>query len=166
MKYRGLMLAAGLLCLTGCAPADDAGQRDVTATNSGQSLREGPRWPFWPAAMRIHPLSRLVTSPGETPQTVIEARVEFLDREGHTTKGYGTVDIDLLDAGQPGASSRVHWGLDLRTLEVNAHHFDDVTRTYLFKLDANDNLPERPQLIVRFESVDGERLQAVRELRR
>ena len=162
MNYRGLALVAGLAWLTGCAATEQPASSGANESRTAEQTR----WPFWPTAMRLHPLSRLVTGAGEDAETVIEARLELLDREGHTTKGFGQVAIDLLDASRPGSPPTLHWEQDLRDLALNAQYFDDVTRTYLFKLDTLNEIPDRPRLAVLFVSADGTRLEAERELRR
>lgn len=126
-------------------------------------------WPYWPRRMRIHPLSQLATD-RDTGQLVIETRIEFLDRHGHTCKAVGQVLIDLHETG--GARNREPletWVLDLGDASVNRDHYDELTRTYLFRLDFDPQiLPERPELWGYFRSADGRRFQAeeVFELRK
>jgi hypothetical protein len=115
-------------------------------------------WPFWPAKMRIHPLTR-VAMDGNSHQLVIEARLEFLDADGHTTRAVGQVlfqlmaDPDELDDAPP----RRAWPeQDLRDLKVNRTRFDDVTSTYLFPIDVEESdLSGQPELRAYFLSADG-----------
>lgn len=104
--------------------------RDVAAPGEAKA----PTWPFRPASLRIHPLSRAVTREGSA--TAIEARIEFFDRFGHTTKGLGLMRLELHAADAPPGSGRRlgAWEIDLSDLDSNLRHYDDVTRTYYFRL--------------------------------
>jgi len=88
---------------------------------------------FVPESIRIHPLTHLETDP---PRIV--AMVEFKDRWGDTTKGVGTLTIQLFEAragGEPGIETEAaKWDIDLTDLDANAAWFDPVTRMYRFKL--------------------------------
>ena len=74
-----------------------------------------PSWPFWPRTMRIHPLSQVVTD-RKSGELIIEARVEFLDEHGHTSKALGQLRIDLHAAGASGDELRplTSWVIDLQ----------------------------------------------------
>ena len=59
------------------------------------------------------------------------------------------------------SASLTNWDLDLTDLEVNARHFDVVTRTYLFRLDLEEtDLPAAVELRAYFESADGRLMEA------
>ncbi|MHC5001758.1 MAG: hypothetical protein ACYTJ0_01405 [Planctomycetota bacterium] len=103
-----------------------------TASSPAPSPTTGSEWPFWPTAMRIHPLTRLVTA-GEAGGPLVEVRVEFVDRDGITTRAFGEVQIELLPSARR-PSEPLAWRVHLDDLATNAMHFDDITRTYLFKL--------------------------------
>lgn len=111
---------------------------DVPASGRGPAAppaeARAAAWPFRPASLRIHPLSRAVSREG--PATAIEARVEFFDRFGHTTKGVGMMRLELHAADAPPAGGRRlgAWEIDLSDVDTNLRHYDDVTRTYLFRL--------------------------------
>jgi len=109
--------------------------------------------------MRIHPLTRLVTD-ADSGRTFIEARIEFFDRETHTTKGCGQLRIDLYDlSGVAPRGPLATWEMDLSDPATNRKRYDDVTRTYLFTLDTElEELPARPELRAYFLSVDGQPL--------
>lgn len=132
-----------------------AGGARQPATDAGDI-----RWPYWPRSMRVHPLTRIVTAEGSEP--VIEARVEMRDRDGHLTKGRGRLRLDLHDASDetPGGTI-AEWNLDLRDLDFNRERFDDVTFTYLFRLDVDpDQIPPAPVLWAYYLSDDAEELSA------
>ena len=127
------------------------------------STDESASWPFWPVKMRIHPLTR-VAMDGNSQQLVIEARLEFLDADGHTTKAIGQVlfqlmaDADELDDAPP---LRAWPEQDLRDLKINRTRFDDVTSTYLFPIDVEESdLNGRPELRAYFLSADGALMKA------
>ena len=157
MRYVVSPIAVLLLasCLTGCSPSVEGGAA-MDASN-GDTVR----WPYWPQRMRLHPLTRLAVD-AKTGLTVIETRVELFDHEGDTTKGCGQLRVDLHDASDTsGDEPLATWNRDLRLPEVNRQYFDDVTRTYLLRLELEPaELPGRPELRAFFLSADGQRMRA------
>jgi hypothetical protein len=129
-------LALAAVLLGGCAGNNHAAIDTTPA--------EPHEWLFWPASMRIHPLTRAVVDHA-TGHNMIEARIEFLDRDEVTTRAVGKMYLSFY-------TSRAHvpgepiekWLIDLDVPSVNAERFDIVTRTYLFKLDLEfDEMPQR-----------------------
>ncbi|MCA9296284.1 MAG: hypothetical protein KC983_07195 [Phycisphaerales bacterium] len=119
------------------------------------------KWPFWPRSIRIHPLTRFVR---ESPsgRLILELRIELLDEDGHTSKAYGRIRIDLHDrrGGTAGLASLATWEADLTDLKVNAERYDVVTRTYLFLLEiSEDERPLQPEIRVYYLSADGDTLE-------
>lgn len=154
-----------LLLLAGCDPMMNQpvinqadGSNAVTTNAEGEALT----WPFWPRGMRIHPASRLVIEK-DTNQAFIEARMEFTDALGDTSKAIGVMKFDLIVAGLPANLSNpvLSWELPMKSLDENALHYDDVTRTYLYRLSLGEwsSSPD-VTLIASFESVDGYRFDA------
>ena len=149
-----------VLQITGCEAGTTA---VISPEQSPAAIEQDVRnfWPYWPAEMRIHPLTRLVIDT-DTGETVIEVRIELLDIDGYTTRGCGQLRIDLHDAlsGAPGQAMRT-WELDLRDPAVNRNRYDDVTRTYMFPLDTEmQQLPEEPELRAYFLSADGQAIRS------
>jgi hypothetical protein len=159
------LVAILLLFGTSLAGCDTTQHPGTSGVGNAGSDRVAP-WPYWPARMRIHPLSRLVLEP-DTDRVVVEVRLEFLDDDGHTTKGSGELRIDLHDASnQTWAGSLADWKLDLADAETNRRHFDDVTQTYLFRLETeSERLPPRPVMRVAFLSANGAELDSSLEIR-
>ncbi len=126
------------------------------------------RWPFWPVKMRIHPLTRVVPDEASS-RLVIEARIELRDQHNHTTKGYGTIRFDLFD-GAARAESQTpieQWNEDLRDLNSNRLYYDEVTRTYLFRLGIDPaDLPAEPLLRAYYYVSEDDYFKATYELRR
>ena len=129
----------------------------------GQKMQDGPpaaetvRWPYWPTRIRFHPLTRLATD-GRSGSAVIEARLELYDGDDYTSRGYGQVQIDLLDPEKEAGKEPIQrWYVDLRDLGTNRQRYDPVTRTYLLPLELKPNavLPEELELWVYFLSADG-----------
>ena len=146
------------------------GPADGSGSGTDGFETPGPiKWPYWPRRMRIHPLTQFATD-RDTGQLVIEVRVEFFDERGHTCKGVGQVLMDLHAAGRGRHSEPLEtWALDLLDATVNYDHYDELTRTYVFRLNFDPRiLPERPELWAYFHSADGRRFQAqdVFQLRR
>jgi hypothetical protein len=153
-RLLALMCVAALeVCGVGCAPAAPVVDQPIVVEHDHE---EGV-WPFWPVTLRIHALTRITLDRTEkTP--VLESRVEFLDTESATTKAVGQVLLELTDEGRTGESDLTSeiWTIDLRDLRANATHFDDVTRTYLFKLRLDPaRRRHRPHLRVEFHSSNG-----------
>ncbi|MHC4079802.1 MAG: hypothetical protein ACYS15_06280 [Planctomycetota bacterium] len=168
-----LLLAFGLVGV--CATAGCAGQSLPSSDVDGPRLEPPPGrevgpdapWPLWPQRMRVHPLSQFVTEKS-TGDVLIEARIEFVDVFGDTCKAVGLIDIDLhdADAARYRSEAGTSWNADLWNLEVNNDLYDEVTRTYLFRLQLNEHpIPTEPELRVYFLSGDGKRLQAAYRLR-
>ncbi len=150
-----VLVAAG--CATGTGRAASGGGGSVV--NPGQRSNTG--WPFWPQRMRIHPLSQFVKD-RQTGNFLLEARIEFIDPYGHTCKAYGEVVIALHDANPSHFDAKEigSWAEDLTDLEQNQVFFDDVTDTYLFRLEIEGMaVPDESELQVLFHSADGAVLQ-------
>ena len=86
--------------------------------------------------MRLHPLSRVVAI---DDGLIFEVRLELRDRDGDTTKGVGDLRVEL-DRARSGVVAT--WERDLTDLELNQLHYDDVTRTYLLRLEVTENQVE------------------------
>ena len=116
-------------------------------------------WPYWPLDLRFHPLTRLAQLDEER---LIEARLEFLDEDGWSTRTWGQLRIDLHVEGESGRNlPSMTWSIDLENRDRNQLHFDAVTRTYLFRLDlTEEGLPTRPELRAYFLSPNGMRMEA------
>jgi hypothetical protein len=55
----------------------------------------------------------------------------------------------------------VTWELDLEDLTINRERYDEITRTYLFPLETQQEaLPDRPELRAYMLSADGRAIQA------
>ena len=157
--------ATVLLFVTMLGGGDATRTPGSSAVGRPGSDRVAP-WPYWPSQMRVHPLSRLVLEPA-AERVVIETRLEFLDREGHTTKGSGELRLDLHDASnQTWAGTLADWKLDLTDPATNLKHFDDVTQTYLFRLETDRrHLPPQPVIRASFLSANGAQLYSSLEIR-
>ncbi|MHC4947152.1 MAG: hypothetical protein ACYTG1_02665 [Planctomycetota bacterium] len=157
------LLAALATLPAGCL---DAVPRDL-GLQDPEPPPAGATWPYWPTHLRIHPLTRLAPAPDST-SLVIEARVEFFDADDHTTRGVGRVRFALHEAGRsPELSLPIaSWIHDLRDAAVNERHFDDVTRTYLFRLEIDASQVSEPvDLYAFFVSATGQALRVPDPLR-
>jgi len=150
-----LLVAAG--CASSIGGASSSGRGSVV--NPGQRSNEG--WPFWPQQMRVHPLSQFVKD-RQTGTLLLEVRIEYSDAYGHVCKAYGEVVIALRDADPSHFDEKEigSWAEDLTDLELNRVFFDDVTGTYLFRLEIEGmTVPDECELQVIFHSADGSVLQ-------
>jgi hypothetical protein len=124
-------------------------------------------WPFWPAHMRLHPLTRL-TGDTQTGEQIIECRIEFEDPDHQTCRAVGQLTLQLYPDSAAATGSRnalQTWNQDLRDLELNRRQYDDVTRTYLFRLQLTQPPPAGSELRAYFLSSDGKRMNAEMRLR-
>ena len=114
---------------------------------------------FTPVKMRLHPLSRLITSP-----PTAEARLEFTDQFGDIAKSVGTAHFELFAydviAFAHKGQRLGQWDESLVTPDDNRNHWDAITRTYLFKLSPDGALSghDRVVLGVTFTLPNGEQL--------
>jgi len=189
LHVAGAMLL--LAAMHGCAPGRDHSLREIDPPDSAQAPPDGeapsastppeaqpapqssrgsgkaPAWPFWPAHMRLHPLTRLAGDLA-TGEQIIECRIEFEDPDHQTCRAVGQLSLQLYpDAFVPsGANAALQtWNQDLRDLELNRRQYDDVTRTYLFRLQLTQPPPAGSELRAFFLSADGKRMNAQIRLR-
>jgi len=164
---RWLLIAPLILSACGSRQAADSATSDHW--DSADPDPHLAKWPWWPASARFHPLSRLVfDDPGAPGRILIEARCEFLDRDGSSSRACGRLRLDLHDGEQAAFSEPLSsWSADLRDTAVNTRHWDPVMRTYLLRLEVDPALVSaRPALRLYFLSADGARITAEVELRR
>ena len=143
----GLLLITAVCLATACE--DNRAHRMVT--------EDQVFWPYWPIGMRVHPLTRFVED-RESSLYILEARIEFTDQDEDITKACGELSLRLFELQPTGTSGEVlqEWFVDLRDLDRNHQHFDDVTSTYLFRLQVDrELLQERMELHTRYVSADG-----------
>lgn len=155
------LLLATIALAAGCASPPREGEQGTVEQPANDP---SAAWPYWPVRMRVHPLSRLVVEPDG--RIVVEARLEFFDRDDQTTRACGRVRMELRDGGASVPSGgEIAWNADLTNAAENRQRFDDVLRTYLLRLETDwDQWPAEPVLHAWFLSSDGARLQATRQL--
>ena len=167
----GVLAWCGAVVLSGCA-SSGSGDGSAIITDTGPSTPPidmlDARWPYWPDAMRIHPLT-MASRDRETNEPILEARVEMTDRFGDTTKCVAQFQFELHD-GAPASQNTTpmrEWSVDARDPERNRVHFDKVTRTYLFRLSLADlSTPtDEFHLRVRVLSVNGRKFEHVTRVR-
>ena len=114
------------------------------------------QYPYKAEEIAIHPLSRYWVAPNGTKE--IEARIEFLDRDGFPTRAIGRLELNLKDLE---GRSMESWILPLSNFETNKAHFDRITRTYLVRLSLpNQSVPSKSRLLVDLICPDGRTLSA------
>jgi hypothetical protein len=164
--------AIAIAAISGCEPRSGTASAPVLPGSSGSGALdehhavERPNWPYWPVAMRLHPLTRLMTD-AHSGETIIEARLEFVDGDSQTTKAVGQLTLQVYpDSVTPTGSGALEtWNQDLRDVAVNRRQYDDVTRTYLFRLQATQALPAGCEIRAFFLSADDRRMNAEMRLR-
>lgn len=148
------LLMSVVLLGGGCAPEGGQGKPFVL-TGEGT---EDATWPFWPRAMRVHPLTRFTDDPRADDRVLLEVRVEFTDAWNDPCKALGVLRLELHDRANTNHFDRErdHYSIDLRELEINVVRWDPVTRTYVTKLEvARERIPQQPFLIAHFQAADG-----------
>lgn len=159
----GWFLAVAAVWSGGCVPS----QRTPPAAPIPVTDAEGrPLWPYWPTTMEVHALSRLVMD-SESGFVIVEARVEFRDRDGLPTRAVGTAWCRLHDInGQRSIGDKPGWEIRLDDFNENVARYDPVVETYLFRLNTNwTEFPIDPVLFVEFDASNGAVLTANRALR-
>lgn len=153
----------------GCAPHSDSPPPAGVGWSNGSRMKNAasPGWPFWPTRVRLHPSTRIIKD-APSSQWLIETRIEFADSDGASSKAVGQLTIQLWDGSAASATEPLQtFNMDLRDPAVNRRQYDDVMRTYLFRLEVDAaKLPENPEIRVYFVSVDGQNLNATMHLRR
>lgn len=129
-------------------PPTDLQHQDDTTTQVRTVVRA---YPFAPASMRIHPLTRVTSNPDNPDQIQIDLRIELNDRFGDTTKGIGTIRIKLfprLSENEKGTSEirLALWTPEFMDVDKNSQLFDRVTRTYHFLLDVPTDISVPTQI--------------------
>ncbi|MCC5828932.1 MAG: hypothetical protein JJU36_05735 [Phycisphaeraceae bacterium] len=121
------------------------------------------RFELGPRSMRVYPSTRIVGEPGSQ---LIEARLEFLDAAGDSTKAVGRARLDLFPVTRQGEidrARRVHrWEIDVLTLTDQRRFYDPITRAYLFRLQLPDTLSTGARLGLEafFKPTEGEPMEA------
>ncbi len=102
-------------------------------------------WPYAPASIRVHPLSRMLG------RGSVEVRVECLDAEGDAVKSIGMLKVHLGDG-----AGAVHVEADLNDRGVHNLDWDAVLRDYRlvvpvpdeFACPSGSSLPVRVELLM------------------
>ena len=151
------------VALAGCGGPQTPGWSNTSDTND--SGPDATRWPYWPIQMRLHPLSRLAFE--DDGRILVEARLEFFERDDNTTRAFGQVRLEVHDVdGIRTSGGQESWNIDLRDLETNRARFDDVIRTYLFRLETDwTELPTEPVLHAYYLAANGALMEAALPLR-
>lgn len=130
---------ARLLChglwataLAGCASPPG----DIVAVANDQGIELGSpehagAWLFWPASIRIHPLTT-VARPTDGSPASIDLRVEAMDSLGEPTRAVGTFVVTIRAGGAKPSESR--WKIAVDSLDAHRKRFDPVTETYRFAI--------------------------------
>ena len=120
-----ILCGLGALTAASCGPnyraGDPSGPSDPAITPAA--------WPYTPATIRVHPLSRIVPSTDGSAPRLAEVRVQCNDLEGDATRTIGTLWLRL----GTGEQARIV-ECDLGDAKVNRECWDPVTRTYRLTL--------------------------------
>src|SRR5207249_2748050 len=113
--------------------------------------------------MRVFPSTRFVQEAG---QAVLEARLEFFDEAGDSTKAVGTARLELLGqsrTSEAGSGEQLYaWEVPVLGLDDNKRFYDPITRAYFFRLKMDDLTRVSQGVVLRasFTTVEGKRIEA------
>ena len=102
---------------------------------------------FNPAVLEVHTLSHIYARDDEV--VVLDVAIELLDSDGFSTRGTGTLEIELHQGDRDGEAIMLRrtWSRDLNDAAVNAATFDDATRTYIVQEQLEyAEVPRSPRL--------------------
>ncbi|MFW6059390.1 MAG: hypothetical protein ACODAQ_04370 [Phycisphaeraceae bacterium] len=151
-------LLGGALLAGACGGCEFKGGPDVAAPSGMEDY-----WRPVPVAMRIAPSTRFVRG---QDGAILDARIELTDQMEDSVKSAGIARFDLFASDQGGqvlGRRLYHWNVTMRTLAAQREHFDPVTRTYLFRLQLDDEVATDEPAVLRVtftRAIDGQRLQA------
>jgi hypothetical protein len=154
----GLALAAGCNGPPSASGVQPAGARPVPY----------PVSLLLPKDVRIHPFTGTRTFDEAGGVKGVEVRIEAIDHYGDSTKAFGDFRFELYtyrsNNPDPKDQRIAVWEVPLGDAEQNLIHWDNITRTYKFKLQWDQSIPvgQRFVLATVFSSPFTERLFAER----
>ena len=127
----------------------------VACSPNKTSVRNDLAWPWWPTEMQISDLTR-VGRAGDDGRRPLEVRVRFIDADGDTTKGCGTLEVAVSreDENDDPVVERI--SIDDRSTSMA--HFERVTGCYLVPIDVtlpNVVAGRRLRIDVSYQGRDG-----------
>ena len=117
----------------------------MAAAGCQKSVVSNANWPWMPTEVELHGLSRFIL---DSDQELLSLRVAFTDAEGDPTKFPGVVSFTVIPESTLDSQKRT-FSFDLSESEVNQRHWDRVTMTYRFKIDAQWSQPPLPGTPIR-----------------
>lgn len=147
-------VGVGLILLAGCDLQGPA------TSDNGQAIEEVPPTLrlLLPREIRIHPFTGTRTFDGNGGINGVDVRIQATDAYSDATKAFGVFRFELYEhqdfAGDPKGGRIAVWDVDLSQPKANLVHWDNITRTYQFKLQWNQPIQtgDRYVLIASFDS--------------
>ena len=138
--------------MTGCAFKGDNTNSSGNNTSPQDGNERNGHWNIKPDSVRVYPSTRFATI---NKQSVLEARVEFLDEVGDPIKAAGTLRFKLYNANNTAVVSDAQllfqWDRELITKKHNVKFYDRVTQAYLFHLGVHKLPAEISKVVLRVE---------------
>ena len=106
----------------------------VACSPNKTSVRNDLAWPWWPTEMQISDLTRVGRS-GDEGRRPLEVRVRFIDADGDSSKGCGTLEVAVTREGENDEAVIERISLDDRAMSMA--HFERVTGCYLVPIDVD-----------------------------
>ncbi len=161
--FRSAMLTAAvgaLFVVCGCEPGPSA--PGIQPAGDGQVPY--PVSLLLPKEVRIHPFTGTRELDDADGIKGVEVRIEALDHYGDSTKAFGDFRFELYthrpQTPDPKDERIAVWKVPLDEAQSNLIHWDNITRTYKFRLQWDSSIPvgDRFVLAVVFDSPFTQRL--------
>jgi len=162
-----LFVAPAALCALAAVGCDQSSPSWLIPQTKGPGKGEMRKVPpplemLLPREMRIHPFTGTRTFGEGGGIRGIEVRIEMLDAYGDATKAFGDFRFELHGTGGKDVPT---WDVPLTRPGDNIRHWDNITRTYKFKLRWDRPVPVGRRFVLRavFSSPYTERLTTERK---
>ncbi|MFW6061394.1 MAG: hypothetical protein ACOC93_01165 [Planctomycetota bacterium] len=158
-RLRWIIYLGAMAALVGCNGRTTA--PDVAAVPEPLDL-------LLPSEIRLHPFTGTRTFSADNRRKGLEVRVEARDAFGDPAKAFGNFRFELYThraaSTAPTGRQLGVWHVPLLAPEQNIVHWDNMTRTYEFRLEWEHAIPAGEKFVVRavFDSPFTERLFAER----
>ncbi len=163
------LIALGLGYFLGCGDSSLSGPSFKAGATTEQVEIPAPINLLLPKSMRIHPFTRTRIFDETGGIKGVEVRVEAIDYYGDTTKAFGEFRFELYQykpqSPDPKGKRIAVWEVPLLEPKMNLMHWDNITRTYEFKLQWDQPIAvgQKFVLVSYFSSPYSKRLSHERE---
>ena len=161
-RTQSVVLTVLVLALAGC------NTQSVNSPSATTADVTEPLNLLLPSEIQIHPFTGTRSFDRAGGVNGIDVRTKLIDGFGDTTKGFGDFRFEMYqfrpNSPDPRGPRISTWQISLMSAKDNLGHWDNITRTYEFKLQWDKPIPvgQRFVLVAVFDSPYTERLFAQR----